>query len=469
MKKLCTFLILIIGINSYSQKFKYQTLLERANENFELLAIDLENAFQESKSIKADAIEADDKEAELRAINIQIEYYKFKNDFEKMIESAKTLNQKALLYQYPVYQAIAKNALFNAYIFVDLTDKALYEIRQGLQIMNNTTTNDSLAIITRANLLVGYSNYYSYKNDHENRLGYLKLSGKEIEQLPESDYKRKLLYTHYANIGMGYKSINRDSTIHYINLSLSKYKYGYNDEVKSLCMSVLGEIALKEKNFEEALSYFQNAEKLGVNKNHFNLEVLYDNIIEANINLGNLDLVPLYQFKKDSLNLNIIKNQNKSLHWLLNEKNDDKDRGLLYFYIITFLGFIIFLVLRMRKNIIVLKRYKISQQYLETISNNLSGKAYSNLLEILKNNDSTFLFYFEEIFPEFIFQLKKINPNLSPTEIEFCALLKLKLSTKEIATYRFIQPKTVRNRKYLIKKRLGIPKGKDIYEWIDEL
>lgn len=468
MKKIGVFLIFLIGINSYSQKIKEQTLLERANETFELLTTDPESSFQKSKIIKADAIEANDKEAELRAINIQVEYYKFKNDFENMIESAKTLNQKASLYHYPVYQAIAKNALFTAYIFVDLTDKALNELRQGLQIMNNTT-NDSLAIITRANLLVAYSNYYSHKNDHVNRLKYLKLSGKEIEQLSESDYKRKLLYTHYANIGMGYKNINVDSTRYYINLSLSKYKDGYNDEVKSLCMSVLGEIALKEKNYKEALSYFQNAEKLGVNKNHLNLETLYDNIIDANINLGYMDLASLYQLKKDSLSLNIIKNQNKSLHRLLNEKKDEKNLPLFYFSALIILSLFVVLFLIIRKNKIVLRQEKISQYYLETVSNNPSGKVYSNLIEILKKNDSTFLFYFEEIFPEFIFKLKKINPNLSPSEMEFCALLKLKLSTKEIATYKYLQPKTVRNRKYLIRKRLEIPKGIDIYEWIDEL
>lgn len=468
MKKIGVFLIFLIGINSYSQKIKEQTLLERANETFELLTIDPKSSFQESKIIKADAIETDDKEAELRAINIQVEYYRLQNDFENMIESAKTLNQKALLYQYPIYQAIAKNELFTAYIFVDLADKALNELRQGLQIMNNTT-HDSLAIITRANLLVGYSNYYSHNNDHSNRLKYLKLSGKEIEQLSESDYKRKLLYTHYANIGMGYKNINVDSTRYYINLSLSKYKDGYNDEVKSLCMSVLGEIALKEKNYKEALSYFQNAEKLGVNKNHLNLETLYDNIIDANINLGYMDLASLYQLKKDSLSLNIIKNQNKSLHRLLNEKKDEKNLPLFYFSTLIILSLFVVLFLIIRKNKIVLRQEKINQYYLETVSNNPSGKDYSNLIEILKKNDSTFLFYFEEIFPEFIFKLKKINPNLSPSEMEFCALLKLKLSTKEIATYKYLQPKTVRNRKYLIRKRLEIPKGIDIYEWIDEL
>ncbi|MFC3157400.1 helix-turn-helix transcriptional regulator [Chryseobacterium arachidis] len=51
--------------------------------------------------------------------------------------------------------------------------------------------------------------------------------------------------------------------------------------------------------------------------------------------------------------------------------------------------------------------------------------------------------------------------------MEFCALLKLKLTTKEIAKYTFIETRTVQNKKYRLRKKLEIPQSVDIYNWID--
>jgi DNA-binding CsgD family transcriptional regulator len=75
------------------------------------------------------------------------------------------------------------------------------------------------------------------------------------------------------------------------------------------------------------------------------------------------------------------------------------------------------------------------------------------------------LFAFEQAHPEFSLRLLEINPQLSKPEIEFCALLKLNLSTKEIARLKFIETRTVQNKKYRIRKRLNIPGSNDIYNW----
>lgn len=75
--------------------------------------------------------------------------------------------------------------------------------------------------------------------------------------------------------------------------------------------------------------------------------------------------------------------------------------------------------------------------------------------------------YFDEMFPGFSKKLLEINPQIVQSEIEFCSLLKLKISTKDIARYKYITPKTVQNKKYLIRKKLNIPKEIDIYQWFD--
>jgi len=73
------------------------------------------------------------------------------------------------------------------------------------------------------------------------------------------------------------------------------------------------------------------------------------------------------------------------------------------------------------------------------------------------------------VFPDFTPKLIKTNPNLNQSDIEFCALLKLKIPTSDIARYKFITIKSVQNKKYLIRKKLDIPKGVDIYNWFSLL
>ncbi|RZJ49284.1 MAG: hypothetical protein EOO19_05800, partial [Chryseobacterium sp.] len=65
-------------------------------------------------------------------------------------------------------------------------------------------------------------------------------------------------------------------------------------------------------------------------------------------------------------------------------------------------------------------------------------------------------------------KLAQIQPNLQNSELIFCIYLKLNLSTKEIATYTFVTPKAVQNRKNRIRKKLNIASSVDIYKWFDE-
>lgn len=95
--------------------------------------------------------------------------------------------------------------------------------------------------------------------------------------------------------------------------------------------------------------------------------------------------------------------------------------------------------------------------------------SHVKLIELVKENNPAFLMYFEEVYPGFSDKLLKINPKINQTELEFCALLKLKMPTKEIAKYKFIAPKTVQNKRYLIRKKLNIPQAIDTYQWFEEL
>jgi len=127
---------------------------------------------------------------------------------------------------------------------------------------------------------------------------------------------------------------------------------------------------------------------------------------------------------------------------------------------------IIFLVAMMSLIIFYLWRRLIRKKH---VAESVSNEAYNSLIQLLKDNDTGFYFAFEQVFPDFSEKLLVINPVLAKTEIEFCFLLKLKLTTKEIAQLTFLEPRTVQNKKHRIRKRLDIPSSADIYVWLDSI
>lgn len=472
VKKICIVIAFFFTMsNLYPQQNNIQLdLLEKANENYTLLSKDPTKALNTAIEIEKKAKINQAEEAELKALHTICSYYKTVNDFENMMVASKSLDNKASLYKNSLYQLIAKRFIFESYLFTGLHDKALNELELGKGLIKTINSNDSLSIIESSNFHIAYSNYFLLKEDYRNQLKYIKLAQNELQKLPEGKNTQKLFYIHYSNLATSFNNNNiKDSAAYYAKLSQSKGRLFTREEVVFNNLSVLGDVELHKSNYTKALSYLKQAEKIKLHKNYLDVEELYNNIILAYTKLENHELANSYKIKKDSLRLFISENQNKSLHRLLIEKDEPKTNKLKVTFIIALLTMLVILFFVLRKNRILTTQEKLSQQYLEKTEENPSGKDYSNLLKILKENDPAFMFYFEDTFPDFSSKLLQINPDISSSEIEFCALLKLKITTKDIAKYKFVAPKTVRNRKYHIRKKLHIPKDVDIYQWFCDL
>ncbi|MCW3167280.1 LuxR C-terminal-related transcriptional regulator [Chryseobacterium sp. 09-1422] len=94
--------------------------------------------------------------------------------------------------------------------------------------------------------------------------------------------------------------------------------------------------------------------------------------------------------------------------------------------------------------------------------------AEDEIIRLAKENSPRLLSKFKILYPEFFEKLAQIQSNLQNSELIFCIYLKLNLTTKEIATYTFVTPKAVQNRKNRIRKKLNIASTVDIYKWFDE-
>jgi tetratricopeptide (TPR) repeat protein/DNA-binding CsgD family transcriptional regulator len=69
---------------------------------------------------------------------------------------------------------------------------------------------------------------------------------------------------------------------------------------------------------------------------------------------------------------------------------------------------------------------------------------------------------FENLYQEFICPLRQSFPDLTPTEVRICVLIKLNFSTREIAQTLFTSPLTVKTHRTHIRRKLGIKNGEDL-------
>ena len=465
MKRAITFLLVFfVGILFSQQSSAQKSWLEKANDNHILLSKDKEKAFKEAQIIEKEAFASGAQEAELTAIDTQCVYYLRKNDFENVKNKALQLYAKAQQYNNLPYQTNAKIWLSEFYRFNQLYDRAFSELESGSEIINKANAQDSLVINTKSNLYISYCNYYSVKNDDKNLLKYIRLSMKEHQKNPNQQYRQELEFLDLSNLATVYYKINADSAKYYAELSMSK-DVGKDRNVRFNNLMMLGSVDFDRKNFQSALQYFQKAEKESGSKNNIDVQELYDKLSKTYGALQDFENQKKYEIKRDSLKLTMTEDQNKNLHSLLNEKKEEGISGYIFIVAALVVAAIFALFYFLRKKKVEEKNEIVSS----TENTEYSAQDYTTLLEMLKNNDPAFMSFFSKLYPDFNNTLLKVNPKLVATEIEFCALLKLKIATKDIARYKYITTKTVQNKKYLIRKKLNIPQEVDIYQWFDVL
>ncbi len=100
-----------------------------------------------------------------------------------------------------------------------------------------------------------------------------------------------------------------------------------------------------------------------------------------------------------------------------------------------------------------------------------SNSVKSSLQQLIKQKDywKEFSIKFGQIHPDFNDKLLKRFPILTKNDINFCSLLKLNLSNKEIATLLQISHESVITKKYRIKKKINIQDDNEFQKIISEI
>lgn len=86
----------------------------------------------------------------------------------------------------------------------------------------------------------------------------------------------------------------------------------------------------------------------------------------------------------------------------------------------------------------------------------------------LKNEDywKEFNLYFNEVDQHFLDRIMESHPELTKNDLRMCSLLRMNLSTKEIASLLNISVRAVEQSRYRLKKRLGLEKTNDLSKYI---
>lgn len=427
--------------------------------NARLFNKNLDSAYMELDGLIAHAVSAKDSLLELALLERKCRYFYDKSQLDSLIKVSEYLLDKATKYHELYAQAMSNVYLAEAYSSNQLYDKALKYLEKAYKILENDKSNNKRIFLARSNVLSSFANVYIDKGEPKKAVAKVQQVIKNYETLKDISDIMQFQYLNYSNIANVYSLYNIDSAEYFALKSIAlKPAKIEDDKIMLTNYSVLGKVYKKKKSFHTALSYYHKAIQISIKTGEqLNLKDIYTDLIDLYNQTGEKDSAIIYDNKLKELEITTLQRKYNSLQMINNKNNqpDDKPQSGLWIYIAIGGGLLIVILL-----IIFSTKKKQRKQQEPT-----SQRIYNSLIELVKQNDPAFMFTFEQTYIDFSNHLLEINPHLSKSEIEFCALLKLNLSTKEIAQYKFLEPRTVQNKKHRIRKKLNIPSEADIYNW----
>lgn len=238
----------------------------------------------------------------------------------------------------------------------------------------------------------------------------------------------------------------------------------------------IGDVYLERSTLDSAQTYLLQSLSIAQesNSNSFKVDV-YKSLKSYYKKINNLDQFLIYDNKEDSIS-NIIEKDKRSFISKMAEyplardkklkpsKDKEETNRIVFILIIAmlFIAIIAYFLMRSRKKEKEMLFSKAENEFLEQ---RLEAK-FNELMDLVRANDSSFLAKFKLVYPQLFTILTKTLPPLTDSEIKLCAMVWLKLSSKEIARFTFVQHKTVQTKKYRIRKKLGLPIGQDLYDWM---
>ncbi|WP_160316414.1 tetratricopeptide repeat protein [Flavobacterium akiainvivens] len=437
----------------------------RIAEMHKVLQSNPDEGYLKLKSLLKEAREKNFTESELVLLSNTCWYFLMKNEFDNVIKASVSLEEKATAYKSINYQAVAHIYLCQIYIENDLRNRALDEYNKALKILDEGDAENESIIGSKANAHTYIANLYYNNNEIDEAINKMALARKQILLQKDKNKRFSGLFRNYSNTGTVFERKSLDSAQYYIERSLAvcPVPKGTKDFIVFLNYSVLGDISLKHKNFKKALEYYTLAENTAPEGADLkNRQSLYEAMVKTHLALGDSIAMNHYRNKLNEVKLEIADAKYKSLHSVVKQSGQQTNHSIVYgiggAVIVMLCALLVFLYFRKSK--VSIPAETVNSTAAETEDRETVNK---KLVELCGENHADFIPEFNCAFPYFKEKLVAINEGILDSEVEFCAYLKLNLTTKDIARIKNLEPKTIQNRKYRIRKKLNIPNDTDIY------
>ncbi|MCL1668560.1 hypothetical protein M2T82_10850 [Elizabethkingia ursingii] len=238
---------------------------------------------------------------------------------------------------------------------------------------------------------------------------------------------------------------------------------------------LLGEMETKRKNFSKAAEHFKIALDLTKSYNLvYDQKLMYSLLAESYHELQDYKNESYYLNQHKKLNDSLSKAEKQISSYMLKKELETKAPNNIWESLINWYYIFPVIIISLIASYTIykyFKKHKISDSVVDyNIKSDHGGyddhKKLDQIIELAENNNTVFYLKFQEIFPVFNQKLLNINPKLTQSDLEYCALMKLNFDTKKIAIIKKTSVGAVESKKHRIRKKLNITSEENIYIWL---
>ncbi len=437
-----------------------EDLREKVSANIDLFGQNIDEAYLELPKLLNQAIQLRDTSSILQLQELKCRYYYAKTNVEKLFDATKEYEEEANRFHSVKDLAISHIFTAEAYSFTELFNKSIIELDKAWKIVEDDSVHDLDNVDVRVNILTSYANIYLQQNKPQEAIGNLTKINEVVKNIGDEARIKNYKYKNYSNLSSIYTLFDMDSAKYYAEISSGILPQDLREPtIEAQNKFVIGRYYELNDQDSVALDYYLNAYNiLKDNGEALNSKALYLSILNIARKFDDTEKIEKFEALLQEVENNLLQAKYNSINQML-DIHEPKPSFMKTAIWLTSISILILL------GYFFLYRWKRESETAPEVV--IDSDSYDNLLKMAQSDDPSFMNAFEQLYPDFTKKLLKINPKLSRTEIEFCALLKLNQSTKQISLLKYIEIRTVQNKKYRIRKRLNIPEATDIYNWFE--